>query len=126
MKRGAIVVILNSNLEVLLLKRPDFVRWAPEQWAFPGGKIEKGESSRDAAVRETREETTLEARDLVYISELSHGTVDYFFSNTFTGEVQIDFEHDDWVWVSREETKYYDTAPQVVELYDWALNYVRR
>ena len=43
MKRGAIVVILNSNLEVLLLKRPDFVRWAPEQWAFPGGKIEKGE-----------------------------------------------------------------------------------
>ena len=106
MKRGAIVVILNSNLEVLLLKRPDYVHWAPDQWAFPGGKIE--------------------ARDLVYISELSHGTVDYFFSNTFTGEVQIDFEHDDWVWVSREETKYYDTAPQVVELYDWALNYVRR
>ena len=61
---GAIVVILNEKDELLVLKRPHFVKWAPNQWGLPGGKIEPDETPLQAAVREVREETTLEVEDL--------------------------------------------------------------
>ena len=34
----------------------------PEHWIFPKGHIEKGESAEEAAVREVREEASVEAR----------------------------------------------------------------
>ena len=41
--------------DVLMVERKD----EPGMWGLPGGKIEPNESSRDAAVRKLREETTL-------------------------------------------------------------------
>jgi 8-oxo-dGTP diphosphatase len=35
-------------------------------WSFPGGHVERGESFYDCAVREVKEETGLEARNLKY------------------------------------------------------------
>ena len=42
--QGAIVLLLNADNEVLLLLRPSHALWAPDLWAFPGGKIEEGET----------------------------------------------------------------------------------
>ena len=50
-------VILVSAAKVLLTKREDF-----EVWCLPGGHVEQGESVRDAAIRETVEETGLPVR----------------------------------------------------------------
>jgi 8-oxo-dGTP pyrophosphatase MutT (NUDIX family)/phosphohistidine phosphatase SixA len=44
----------SKELEVLLVHRP---RW--EDWSFPKGKLERGEASYTAAVREVEEETSL-------------------------------------------------------------------
>jgi ADP-ribose pyrophosphatase YjhB (NUDIX family) len=45
---------------IVLLKRG--VEPALGKWVFPGGYVDRGESVRDAAVRETREESCLEVK----------------------------------------------------------------
>ena len=65
---GAVVVVLNKRDEVLILKRPDTDDWAPSKWALPGGKLEENESPLTAAIRETKEETTLDVRKLKIIN----------------------------------------------------------
>ena len=54
---GAIVIILDSQDRVLLLRRTPGNYWAAGQWGFPGGKLEPGESAKEAAIRETKEES---------------------------------------------------------------------
>ncbi|MFZ4450949.1 NUDIX hydrolase [Salibacterium aidingense] len=52
--------ILHKDKEVLLLQKPSR-NW----WVAPGGKMEAGESVREAAVREFREETGITVKDPV-------------------------------------------------------------
>lgn len=49
---SANVVVVNDSGEILLIRRTD-----NDNWAFPGGAIDLGESLPQAAVRETLEET---------------------------------------------------------------------
>jgi ADP-ribose pyrophosphatase YjhB (NUDIX family) len=49
------VVLVNDADEILLIRRSD-----NGNWAVPGGGIDLGESVRQAAVREAREETGIE------------------------------------------------------------------
>jgi nucleoside triphosphatase len=57
------IFIFNPRGEVLLLKSH---KW-PGAYVVPGGHIELGESLEQAAVREAREETGLEVRDLKFV-----------------------------------------------------------
>lgn len=52
-------VILKYRDKCLLCKRSEKYS-NPNQWFFPAGKIEKGETPREAAVRELYEETDFE------------------------------------------------------------------
>jgi len=60
MRRGArgagILVAARETGRVLLLKRSSEVT-EPGVWGVPGGKVDRGESERSAAVRELEEET---------------------------------------------------------------------
>ncbi len=58
----AVSVALVRDASVLLVKRGR--KPAAGQYAFPGGRLEAGETLEEAAVRELREETGLEAADL--------------------------------------------------------------
>jgi 8-oxo-dGTP diphosphatase len=53
-------IIIEINNGVVLIER----RNEPFGWALPGGFVDYGESLEAAAVRETREETSLEISDL--------------------------------------------------------------
>jgi 8-oxo-dGTP diphosphatase len=119
--KGAIVVILDSTSRILLLRRPDWVHWAPSKWAFPGGKIEDNESSLDAAIRETKEETNLDVGDLEVLELGLDIPIAAYYTREYTGTVTIDEEHVAWAWVHREELRDYDLAPQVLEMVDWVL-----
>lgn len=53
-------VVCLRGQEVLLIKRGNPPRQG--QWSLPGGRIERGETTPDAALRELLEETGVEAR----------------------------------------------------------------
>lgn len=51
----------------LMIHRPSNMRSHPGQVAFPGGKIDPGESSVEAALREANEELGIDSRDITVI-----------------------------------------------------------
>ena len=51
-------VLVNGQGQLLLARRPSG-KDLPDQWEFPGGKLEAGESEAEALVRELREELSL-------------------------------------------------------------------
>jgi len=51
---SAATVVLNERNEVLLIKGPR------RGWEMPGGQVEEGESLKDAAIRETKEESGID------------------------------------------------------------------
>lgn len=51
---SAATIVLNENQEILLIKGPR------RGWEMPGGQVEEGESLKDAAIRETKEESGIE------------------------------------------------------------------
>ena len=119
--KGSAVVILDDNSSMLLLMRSGKSRWMPKKWGLPGGKIETGETAEEAVIRETKEETSLDIQNLTYLKDLSNKAVDLFYASSYDGNVQIDFEHDDYEWVSRADVEQYDTTPGIVEIFDWIL-----
>lgn len=121
-KQGAIVVILNKDNKALILRRARGDYWASEQWAYPGGKLEGDETPMQAAVRETKEETTLAVNNLKEINLSLDTPVIAYYTRNYSGNVKLDFEHTDWAWVDMEEIKNYDLAPDTYARYDWVLN----
>ena len=80
-------IIIDNDKRILLVKRPSDKKLFPNAWAFPGGKVEEGESLNDAVIREVKEETWL---DLVsfdkytfteYITEKSHNISHLYIGN---------------------------------------------
>ena len=119
--RGAVVVILNPNNEVLLLKRSPGDYWCAGKWGYPGGKLDEGETAEAAAIRETKEEANLDVTDLVPITlELSR-VLGMYYTRSYAGDVKIDFEHTAWRWVPRSEIENYDLSDDTLEIYDWVL-----
>lgn len=57
MEWGVNVAVFDDEGRVLLTKREDF-----EVWCLPGGGIDEGETPTQAALREVKEETGLDAR----------------------------------------------------------------
>ncbi|RIX50274.1 NUDIX domain-containing protein [Paenibacillus nanensis] len=51
---SAAAIVLNERNEILLIKGPK------RGWEMPGGIVEEGESLKDAAIRETKEESGID------------------------------------------------------------------
>jgi len=56
----AVDIIIRVGAGIVLIKRKN----PPHGWALPGGFIDYGESAESAAIREAREETSLDIRRL--------------------------------------------------------------
>lgn len=57
---SAATIVLNEKKEILLIRGP----W--RGWEMPGGQVEEGESLKEAAVRETKEETGIDIEILKF------------------------------------------------------------
>ncbi|WP_203248756.1 NUDIX hydrolase [Sporosarcina beigongshangi] len=51
---SAATIVLNDQNEILLIKGPR------RGWEMPGGQVEEGESLKEAAIRETKEESGID------------------------------------------------------------------
>ena len=84
-------------------------------WDFVKGKMEKGESPRETAIRETKEETGIIdvtfldnfeewiEYNFQYKGELVHKKVVFFLAETKTKEVKISEEHLSYTWKEYNE-----------------------
>jgi len=80
-------------------------------WDFVKGKMEKGESTHETAIREAKEETGITditflenfeewiKYDFQYQGELVHKKVVFFLAETKTKKVMISHEHLDYTWM---------------------------
>ncbi len=57
---SAATIVINEQGEILLIKGPK------RGWEMPGGQVEEGESLKDAAVREAKEETGIDIEVLKF------------------------------------------------------------
>ncbi|GIM27639.1 DNA mismatch repair protein MutT [Clostridium polyendosporum] len=97
---GVNVLIINENNQILLQKRGTF----PYKWGLVGGITELGESLEETAIREAKEETGLDIKELNLLGTTSgekcyidfpNGDKAYFitvgyFTKSFSGELKID------------------------------------
>lgn len=91
------------------------LRYRTGHWDFPKGKMEAGETIEQAAHRELKEETGLEATILPDFSDsLSYQFTDYdgaqtfkevifFVGKTQEKEIQLSAEHIDFMWLGYEQ-----------------------
>ena len=67
----AVGVIENSKQQILLAKRHAHLHQG-DKWEFPGGKVESGESTSQALIRELKEEVDLNVVMTTPMMEIDH------------------------------------------------------
>ena len=92
-------------------------------WEFPGGKIELGESSEEALVREIREELDVDIKvgrlleTVEYDYPRFHLIMHCFLCELLSEEIILK-EHEDAKWLAEEELDSVDWLPADVSLID--------
>ena len=92
-------------------------------WEFPGGKIEEGETPKQALKREIMEEldTLISVGDLIHTIEYDYPTfhlsMDCFWCEVISGDLQLK-EHEAAKWLTKEELDTVEWLPADVTLID--------
>ena len=110
-------MIEETSAGIVLFRKEDsknlflLLHYPSGHWDFVKGKMEKGESIRETALRETKEETGITDVNFVegfeewieynfqYQKELVHKKVVFFLAETKTKDVNISHEHLDYTWM---------------------------
>ncbi|MDB2614201.1 histidine phosphatase family protein, partial [Chlamydiales bacterium] len=116
---------VESEGKILFLKRVSG-KSEGDKWGIPGGKIEEGETDREAVIRETQEETRIELSQekLKFIGKffVRKKTIDYVFyayhkEFTYLPEVILNEEHTEYRWLPIEDISSIPTMSGGIELF---------
>ena len=122
---AGIVLFRRENDKILFL----LLHYPSGHWDFVKGKMEKGETPHETAVRETKEETGI--TDVTFLDnfeewiqynfqfegELVNKKVVFFLAETKSKDVEISHEHLDYTWmdyVTAMEKTTFDNAKTVL------------
>jgi mutator protein MutT len=125
-------VMVKCNDKILLCKRNNLGSF-PGMWSIPGGKLEEGETTQEAAKREFVEETAINIDDLEinFIGLIPRHTRDgkkvkglmYVYQLNVEKCIEPDFEkaidgeeHTDWKYFSFKEIKPEETGDYMYKL----------
>ena len=96
-------------------------------WEFPGGKIEEGESKKEALVREIKEELNVTitvdkfALDLEYQYPNFYLYMSCFECTIKDGNIEL-IEHDDAKWLNKGDLDLIEWIPADFEIIDYLKN----
>lgn len=83
--------IINKDNKILMIKRAK--NEGNLLWAFPGGKVEEGETKEEACIREIYEETGIKVQIQKILGERIHPDTEvkitYFLCNYLSGQITI-------------------------------------
>jgi ADP-ribose pyrophosphatase YjhB (NUDIX family) len=119
-------VLIKDNGQYLLIKRAS----EPDAglWSIPGGLVEVGEGTEDAAKREATEETGLDVEideilgviDKIVMDDDSlikfHFIIIDYLASVNGGLLKASSDALDALWVRAEEFPKYDLSPTLIEL----------
>ncbi len=111
------LIIQNSQGKVLFLRRAE-TAYADGGWCLPGGKVDYGETVEAAAKKELLEETSLicqKPRFLFHQDSLppypgSMHCINFYYECTVTGELNVNPESSDWIWMGPEELEAHEVV----------------
>lgn len=110
-------MIEETSAGIVLFRKEDsknlflLLHYPSGHWDFVKGKMEKGESTHETAIREAKEETGITDINFLdnfeewieynfqYQKELVHKKVVFFLAETKTEQVNISHEHLDYTWM---------------------------
>lgn len=114
-QKTATVAVINSDKKILILRRGETAPWMPGRYCLPGGRVEPDEDCTYAASRELSEEAgisypvdNLDTINIVYSKDY---TKTVWIAHVNSDKVVLNWEHDDYAWVSSQESSYYDLVP---------------
>ena len=121
-EKGILVAtsILKNSDEILILKRSEKVGSFQGYWSGCSGYIEKNETPEETSLKEIREETGIEEKQLkllvignVHRVEKDTGTwlIHPYLYETNTKTIKLDWENDEHVWIKKEELEKYKFVP---------------
>ena len=111
--------VIRGDRVLIAKRRPD--QHPPDAWELPGGKVEPGESDREALARELREELGIEVHVGDWLAEATHPyerVVVHLVAYACTlesGEPQAR-EHAELRWIGADELDGLHWAPADVHL----------
>ena len=104
---AGVVLFRKEDSKILFL----LLHYPSGHWDFVKGKMEKGESTHETAIREAKEETGI--TDIIFLEnfeewieynfqhqgDLVHKKVVFYLAETKTKDVKISHEHLDYTWM---------------------------
>lgn len=110
------ILIINERDELLILKIGVHTKQPHRSYTLdlPGGFVDDGESERDGAVREIKEETNIDMNpndlELIWAETNYYEDTDASFTHLLylvgldhTPEVKVSWEHESFMWVKLDE-----------------------
>lgn len=124
------VLLTNSIGKILILKRSDKVRTYKGMWGGVAGYIEENEKPYDTAIKEIKEETSLEKEDVELLKQLNPvyftdfynkqrydwKIFPFLFKIKEKRKIKIDWEHSQYRWISPSQIKKFDTVPHLKDI----------
>ena len=120
---AAVIKAVNKNEETIIFATQRGYGEFKGGWEFPGGKIEKGETPKEALVREISEELDTEIKVGNFIDTIEydyptfHLSMDCFWCEIISGDLDLK-EHEAAKWLKKNELDNVDWLPADITLID--------
>ncbi|SEW04388.1 8-oxo-dGTP diphosphatase MutT [[Clostridium] fimetarium] len=128
MKTIEVVAAIIKDKDTILATRRGYGEFV-NMWEFPGGKVEAGETSEEALIREIREELSITITVDLFVTTVDydypnfHLTMHCFLCTQVNGTLTLN-EHNDAKWIHSSELNELNWLPADLEILQELKKYI--